>query len=78
MKKLTLINGKFDDENEHLSITEYPHLSQLSLTEAHDDYIEEFLVEKKTCLPNNLCLSVDYQVLKHVTQHEIIVKNGIV
>lgn len=78
MKKLTLINGKpqndkqcgkLDDKNEHLSITEYPHLSQLNLTEAHDDYIEEFLVDTKTCLPNNLYLSVDYQVLKRVTQH---------
>ena len=77
MKKLTLINGKaqndkqcgkFDEENEHLSITEYPHLSQLNLTEAHDDYIEEFLVHTKTCLPNNLYLSVNYRVLKRVTQ----------
>jgi hypothetical protein len=52
-----------------LSITEYPHLSKLNLTEAHDDYVEEFLVDTKTCLPNNLYLSVDYQVLKRVTQH---------
>ncbi len=78
LKKLTLINGKpqnekqcgkLDDKNEHLSITEYPHRSQLNLTEAHDDYIEEFLVDTKTCLPNNLYLSVDYQGLKRVTQH---------
>ncbi|CAF3618637.1 unnamed protein product, partial [Rotaria socialis] len=55
--------------NEHLSIAEYPHLSQLNLTEAHDDYIEEFLVDTKACLPNNLNISVDYQVLKRVTQH---------
>jgi len=78
MKKLTLINGKpqnekqcgkLDDKNEHLSITEYPYLSQLNLTEAHDNYIEEFLVDTKICLPNNLYLSVDYQGLKRVTQH---------
>ncbi|CAF1288510.1 unnamed protein product [Rotaria sp. Silwood1] len=78
MKKLTLINGKpqndkqcgkLDDKNEHLSIAEYPHLSHLNLVEAHDDYIEGFLVDTKTCLANNLYLSVDYQVLKYVTQH---------
>ncbi|CAF0903042.1 unnamed protein product [Rotaria sordida] len=78
MKKLTFINrksqndkqcGKLDDKNEYLPIIEYPHLSQLNLTEAHDDYIEEFLIDTKTCLPNNLYLSVDYQRLKRVTQH---------
>ncbi|CAF1374487.1 unnamed protein product [Rotaria sordida] len=78
MKKLTLINEKpqndkryriFDDDNQHLSIIEYPHLSHLNLDEAHDDYVEQFLLDTKTSLPNSVYLSVDYQVLKRVTQH---------
>ncbi|CAF1005573.1 unnamed protein product [Rotaria magnacalcarata] len=78
MKKLTLINQKpqndkryrkVDDDNQHLSIIEYPNLSHLNLDEAHDDYIEQFLIDTKTCLPNTVYLSVDYQVLKRVTQH---------
>ncbi|CAF4241491.1 unnamed protein product [Rotaria magnacalcarata] len=73
VKKLTLINDKrsrkLDDNNQHLSIIEYPHLSVLDLVEAHDDYIEQFLVDTKTCLPNSVYLAVYYQVLKRVTQH---------
>ncbi|CAF3862845.1 unnamed protein product, partial [Rotaria sp. Silwood1] len=74
MKKLTLINEKssrkLHDNNEHLSIIEYPHLSQLDLSEAQDDYIEQFLVDMKTCLPNSFSIfAVDYQVPKRVTQH---------
>lgn len=70
MRKLTLINEKAQDKkNHHLSITEYPHLSYLNLTDAHDDYIEEFFLQKNTSLPDHLHLSVDYQGFKRVTQH---------
>ncbi|CAF3547553.1 unnamed protein product [Rotaria sp. Silwood1] len=78
MKKLTLINEKSqnnkqsrkldDDNNQHLSIIEYPYLSELDLVEAHDAYIEQFLVDTKTCLSNGICLTVDYQALYRVTQ----------
>ena len=77
MKKLTLINEKpqtnkrcrqLDDDNQHLSVIEYPYLSHLNLYEAHDDYTEQFLADTKTCLPNGVYLSVDYQVVKRVTQ----------
>ncbi|CAF3478875.1 unnamed protein product [Rotaria sp. Silwood1] len=78
MKKLTLINEKSqnnkqsrkldDDNNQHLSIIEYPYLSELDLVEAHDDYIEQFLLDTKTCLPNGIYLTVDYQALNRVTQ----------
>ena len=70
MKKLTLINEKAQKKkNHHLSITEYPHLSYLNLTDAHDDYLEEFFLQTNTSLPDHLHLSVDYQRLKRVTQH---------
>ncbi|CAF3810313.1 unnamed protein product [Rotaria sp. Silwood1] len=74
MKKLTLINEKpsrnLHDNNEHLSIIEYPHLSQLDLSEAQDDYIEQFLVDTKISLSNSfyLCCRLS-KVLKRVTQH---------
>jgi hypothetical protein len=74
MKKITVINekpqnDKLDDCNQHLSIIEYPHLSQLDLVDAHGDYIEQFLVDTKTCLPNSVYLAVDYHVMRRVTQH---------
>ena len=78
MKKLTLINEKLqndkrhrklDNDNQHLSIIEYSHLSHLNLDEAHDDYIEQFLIDTKTCLPNSVYLAVPYQALKRVTEH---------
>ena len=69
LRKLTLINEKAQkNKNHHLSITEYPHLSYLSLMDAHDDYIEEFFLQTNTCLPDNLHVTVDYQGFKRVTQ----------
>lgn len=77
LRKLTVTNekaqnekqcGRFDGENEHLAISEYPHLSVLKLIEAHDDYLDEFLLHTNTSLPNQLYLSVDYLGLKRVTQ----------
>jgi hypothetical protein len=77
MKTLTLINEKpqnnkqsrkLDDNNQNLSIIEHPHLTHLDLFEAHDDYVEQFLLHTNTCLPNNVFLYVDYQTLKRVTQ----------
>jgi hypothetical protein len=76
IKKLTLINMKpqnnkrcreLEDDNQGLSITEYPHLTTLDLIEAHKDYIELFLIDKKTCLPNSVDLYVVYQAMRRVT-----------
>ena len=64
-----MINEKAQkNKNHHLSITEYPHLSCLNLTFAHNDYIEEFFLQTNTSLPDNLHVTVDYQGFKHVTQ----------
>lgn len=69
MKKLTVINGKaqkenkqcikLENENENFSIIEYHHLTDLVLIEAHEDYVEEFLLDTKTCLPNGVHLCID-------------------
>ena len=48
MKKLSLINEKPQmNNNEHFSIIEYPHLTELILLEAHNDYVEQFLIQNR-------------------------------
>ncbi len=46
--------NKLCNDHKDFVIIKYPHLTSLSLTEAHDDYIEQFLVDMKMCLPNNI------------------------
>jgi hypothetical protein len=77
MKKLTLINKKpqnkqfrkSKNQNQDLSIIEYPHLIELDLSKAHKDYHEQFLSDTKTCLPNNVCVYMDYRLVKKVTRN---------
>ncbi|CAF3014515.1 unnamed protein product [Rotaria sp. Silwood2] len=78
MKKLTLYNKKpqnnkqyrkSKEDIEHLSIVEYPYLTNLILCDTHYDYIEEFLLDTKTCLTNGVYLSVNYKSLKKVTRN---------
>jgi hypothetical protein len=47
----------------------YPHLTSLDLSKAHDDYIEQFLVDMNMCLPNNVDLFVNYESLARVTRN---------
>ncbi|CAF3496483.1 unnamed protein product [Rotaria socialis] len=56
-----------DDNNEHLPIIKYPHLTKLYLINAHDDYIEQFLLHSKSVLTNYISLSVRYYTLYTVT-----------
>ncbi|CAF1377351.1 unnamed protein product [Rotaria sp. Silwood1] len=58
-----------NDDDQHLSIIEYSHLRKLDLEEAHDDYVEQFLLDTKTCLPMKLDVEVDYEVLDTVTHN---------
>ena len=78
MERLTVMNmrpqndkrrRKAKDYKQYLSIIECPLLIQLNLDEAHDDYVEQFLLDTKTSLPNNLCLCVKYESLKRVTHN---------
>jgi len=58
------------NDNQDFSIIKYPHLTSLTLLKTHDDYIEEFLVDTRTCLPNNVVhLNICYHQLKRVTHH---------
>ena len=78
MKKLTLNNckpqkhkrcRKSKDNNQHSSIIRYPHLTDLILNEAHDDYVEQFLIDTKTYLPTNTYLLSDYRSIRKVTHN---------
>ncbi|CAF3824985.1 unnamed protein product, partial [Rotaria magnacalcarata] len=78
LEKLTVINQqrqnnkqfrKSKNENEYLLIVKYPHLIQLNLREAHKDYHEQFLFDNKTCLPNDVRIRMNYQLVKKVTRN---------
>ncbi|CAF1226607.1 unnamed protein product [Rotaria sordida] len=78
MKELTVINAKPQknklyrksmSDNKDLSIIKYPHLTDLNLIQAHDDYVEQFLVDTEMSLPNHLHLTVNYQAMKMVTEN---------
>ncbi|CAF4929323.1 unnamed protein product, partial [Rotaria sp. Silwood1] len=59
-----------ENDNQDFSIIKYPYLTNLTLYFAHDDYIEEFLVDTKVCLPDNAVhLNIDYEQLNRVTHN---------
>ncbi len=42
------------------------HPLKKSLHEAHDDYVEQFLIDTKTCLLNNVYLYINYKILEKI------------
>jgi hypothetical protein len=76
MKTLYLRNSKPQNNklcresqngNQDFSIINCPYLINLTLYDAHDDYIEKFLVDTKICLPNKAVhLNIYYEQLKRV------------
>ncbi|CAF4241865.1 unnamed protein product [Rotaria sp. Silwood2] len=74
LKKLSMINltpqnQKAKNNNEYLSIIEYPHLIELDFLDVSDDYLEQFLVNTKTFLIDNICIYAYYESLKRVTNN---------
>jgi hypothetical protein len=70
LEKLSVSNFKpqnFNDDNRKFSVIEYSHLTALHLFHVHDDYVEQFLFDTKTSLPNFIRLSIDYDQLQRVT-----------
>jgi hypothetical protein len=58
------------NDNQDFPIIKYPYLINLTLYFAHDDYIEEFLVDTNICLPNNtVLLNIHYEQLERVTHN---------
>ncbi|CAF1224991.1 unnamed protein product [Rotaria sp. Silwood1] len=79
IKRLSIKNSKpqnnklckeSKNDNQDFSVIKFPHLICLTLNLAHDDYIEEFLVDTRICLlNNNVHLNIFYHQLKRVTHH---------
>ncbi|CAF0946532.1 unnamed protein product [Rotaria sordida] len=79
MRKLTVINMKPQNDkqcrklknnnNNNLLVIEYSHLTYLNLDQAHDDYVEQFLLDTKMSLPINVELHTMYKSLKTVTHN---------
>ncbi|CAF4534218.1 unnamed protein product [Rotaria socialis] len=76
LEKLTLINQKPQNnkqlrksKNENLPIIKYSYLLDLDISEAEKDYHEQFLFDTKTCLPNNVRVSMNYRLVKKVTRN---------
>ncbi|CAF3806548.1 unnamed protein product [Rotaria sp. Silwood1] len=55
------------NNNRNLSIIKYTHLTDLYLDYSHDDYAEQFLLDFKMSLPNNVYLHINYESLQRVT-----------
>ncbi|CAF4429762.1 unnamed protein product [Rotaria sp. Silwood2] len=56
-------------DHRNLPVIKYSHLTLLCLDMAHDDYIEQFLIDTKACLSNYISLSVYYPSLQKVTNN---------
>ncbi|CAF3501745.1 unnamed protein product, partial [Rotaria sp. Silwood2] len=78
VKELTVTNEKphknklyrkSKNDNQDLSIIRYPHLTRLTLLQAHDDYVEQFLLHTEVFLPNTVRLIVCYETMKRITEN---------
>ncbi|CAF4535046.1 unnamed protein product [Rotaria sp. Silwood2] len=57
------------NDNHNLSIVKYFYLTELNISRVHDDYIEEFLLNTKTYLQNNILLHINYKSLERMTHN---------
>ena len=62
-------NPVSNDENGHFPIIEYPNLLYLDLVQVHDDYVEQFLFDRKASFFNDIFLSIYEDVFKRVTEN---------
>jgi hypothetical protein len=78
MEELKIVNKKPQNKkqfrwskhgNKNLSIIKYLHLTHLVLHRAHEDYVEQFLNDTRTCLPSDIYLFIDYRSMKKVTHN---------
>lgn len=76
LKKITVVNNNqqcrksdHNNSNNNLSIIQYPDFTELDLFEAHEYYVEQFLIDTKTRLPDNVYVYVHHEILKKVTHN---------
>ncbi|CAF3181314.1 unnamed protein product, partial [Rotaria sp. Silwood2] len=70
LKRQTSISNNIssNDNQLHSTIIEFPYLTSLNLLFAHYDYVDQFLNDKKACLPCLTKLAVSYDKLRIVTK----------
>ncbi|CAF2126866.1 unnamed protein product, partial [Rotaria magnacalcarata] len=62
------LSKESENNNQVCSTIKYPYLTALTLYFAHDDYIEEFLIHTKICLPDNTVhINIYLEQLERVT-----------
>lgn len=78
MKRLTITNRKpqndkrckkFQNNTPDLLLITYPNLKCIDFKDCHDDYVEQFLLDIKTCLSYSIDIYVNYKTLKRVTHN---------
>ncbi|CAF1337291.1 unnamed protein product [Rotaria sordida] len=70
MKKLTVHKRKSqNNDNQQWSIIECFHLTELDLVRTHENYIEEFIINNKTHLLNNVTLHITYKSSQRITHN---------
>jgi len=70
LKELNICNIQPQKDKQHSStLIIFPHLILLNLLEAHDDYAEQFLLNKNTYLPCLLDLCIRYESLAILTNN---------
>ncbi|CAF4581714.1 unnamed protein product [Rotaria sp. Silwood2] len=70
IEKLCLFNREPQkNDSQQWSIIQYSHLTQLDLRYSHENYVEQFLINTKTCLLNNVSLHVNYDSLRKATDN---------
>jgi len=73
VKRLSLTNKKPQIENNleesALTVVKFSCLVVLNFDEAHDHYVEQFLFDTKTFIPNNVLLGIEYNQFKRITHN---------
>ncbi|CAF1414000.1 unnamed protein product [Adineta ricciae] len=77
LEELSVINNEEQQQKKQVFISnndlensspiKYPHLHELRLVRVPDDYVEQFLLNTKTCLEKKFILYVEYESLQRVT-----------
>ncbi|CAF2141767.1 unnamed protein product [Rotaria magnacalcarata] len=58
-----------NNHNRNLFAVKYSFLGEVNILNVHDDYIEQFLFDTKTCLQNTVILYIKYESLQRVTHN---------
>ena len=62
-------SGECLDDEQVSSIVEFSHLIELDLEDAHINYVEQFLIDRRISLPRLNSLRVQYEHLTRVTEN---------